>query len=68
MPNMRSRKTINFQQNMEQIGRQWKVVKLNVVKVVNYIEELADSERLSVRRTASGKSRVFSFERGGLND
>jgi len=35
MPNAQSRKTMNFQENIKQICRQWKVVKLNVVKVVN---------------------------------
>jgi hypothetical protein len=36
MPNMQSRKTMNFQENIEGICRQWKVVKLNVVKLVNW--------------------------------
>jgi len=30
------RKTMNFQENVERICRQWKAVKLNVVKLVNW--------------------------------
>lgn len=30
------RKTMNFQENVERIYRQWKAVKLNVVKLVNW--------------------------------
>jgi hypothetical protein len=37
MPNVQSRKSMNFQENIEQIYRQWKVVKLNVVKVVKWL-------------------------------
>jgi len=49
MPNGQSRKTMDFQENIEQIDRQWKVVKLNVMKVVNWFRCISTKDGRSAQ-------------------
>jgi hypothetical protein len=59
---------MNFQENIEQMCGERKMVKLNLVKVVKWFSSARKKGETLLMRIASGRSRVFSFERGALND